>query len=82
MYKIRIVDADDDETAETLGDLHRLTFFDGALVPQFDSGRGGSPTTMMMQSPSLASYRPRMRGIAGISAGSESCSGTGGGDFN
>lgn len=38
MYRIRIVDADDDETAETLGELHRLTFFDGAAVPQFESG--------------------------------------------
>jgi GNAT superfamily N-acetyltransferase len=38
MYRIRIVDADDDETAETLGDLHRLTFLDGAAVPQFESG--------------------------------------------
>jgi GNAT superfamily N-acetyltransferase len=38
MYRIRIVDADDDETSETLGDLHRLTFFDGAAVPQFEWG--------------------------------------------
>lgn len=38
MYRIRIVDADDDETAETLGELHRLTFFDRAAVPQFESG--------------------------------------------
>lgn len=38
MYRIRIVDADDDETAETLGELHRLTFFDGAAVPQFEAG--------------------------------------------
>lgn len=38
MYRIRIVDADDDETSETLGDLHRLTFFDGAAMPQFELG--------------------------------------------
>lgn len=38
MYRIRIVDADDDETAEILGDLHRLTFFGGAAMPQFDLG--------------------------------------------
>lgn len=38
MYRIRIVDPDDDETAELLGDLHRLTFFDGASMPQFDLG--------------------------------------------
>ncbi len=38
MYRIRIVDADDDDVAETLADLHRLTFFDGASVPQFEFG--------------------------------------------
>jgi GNAT superfamily N-acetyltransferase len=38
MYRIRIVDADDDDVAETLADLHRLTFFDGASVPQFELG--------------------------------------------
>ena len=38
MYRIRIVDADDDDVAETLTDLHRLTFFDGASVPQFEFG--------------------------------------------
>lgn len=38
MYRIRIVDADDDETAEILGDLHRLTFFGGATMPQFELG--------------------------------------------
>jgi GNAT superfamily N-acetyltransferase len=38
MYSICIVDADDDEIAETLGDLHRLTFFNGASLPQFEMG--------------------------------------------
>ncbi|KYG98456.1 GNAT family N-acetyltransferase [Bradyrhizobium sp. DOA1] len=38
MYRIRTVDADDDETAEILGDLHRLTFFNGAAMPQFGLG--------------------------------------------
>src|SRR5258705_112046 len=38
MYRIREVDAHDDEIAETLADLHRLTFFDGAAVPEFDWG--------------------------------------------
>lgn len=38
MYRIRTVDADDDETAEILGDLHRLTFLDGAAMPQFGLG--------------------------------------------
>jgi GNAT superfamily N-acetyltransferase len=38
MYRIRIADADDDETVEILVDLHRLTFFGGASLPQFESG--------------------------------------------
>ena len=38
MYRIRIADADDDDVAEILADLHRLTFFDGASVPQFEFG--------------------------------------------
>ena len=38
MYRIRTVDADDDATAEVLGDLHRLTFLDGAAMPQFGLG--------------------------------------------
>jgi len=38
MYRIREVDAHDDEIAEALADLHRLTFFDGAAVPEFDWG--------------------------------------------
>jgi GNAT superfamily N-acetyltransferase len=38
MYRIREVDGQDEEISDTLGDLHRLTFFDGARVPQFDHG--------------------------------------------
>jgi hypothetical protein len=38
MYRIREVDGQDDEIADTLADLHRLTFFDGAPVPAFDKG--------------------------------------------
>ena len=38
MYSIRAVDGDDDEIAEILGDLHQLTFFDSAAVPEFGSG--------------------------------------------
>jgi GNAT superfamily N-acetyltransferase len=38
MYRIRAVDVDDDEIAETLTDLHRMTFFDSAAVPQFAWG--------------------------------------------
>ena len=38
MYRIREVDAQDDEIADALADLHRLTFFDGAAIPEFDWG--------------------------------------------
>lgn len=38
MYKIRMVDAFEDDVADTLADLHRLTFFDAATIPQFDLG--------------------------------------------
>src|SRR5216683_368224 len=38
MYRIREVDGQDDEIGDTLGELHRLTFFDGARVPEFDHG--------------------------------------------
>ena len=38
MYRIREVDGLDDEIAETLAELHKLTFFDSAPVPRFDHG--------------------------------------------
>jgi hypothetical protein len=38
MYRIREVDGQDDETAEMLADLHRLTFFNSAPMPEFDQG--------------------------------------------
>lgn len=38
MYRIRMVDAADDDVADTLADLHRMTFFDAATMPQFDLG--------------------------------------------
>jgi GNAT superfamily N-acetyltransferase len=38
MYRIREVDGEDDEIADMLTDLHRLTFFDGAPIPEFDRG--------------------------------------------
>ncbi|QQN62814.1 GNAT family N-acetyltransferase [Bradyrhizobium diazoefficiens] len=38
MYRIRIVDAFEDDVADTLADLHRLTFFDAATMPRFDLG--------------------------------------------
>lgn len=38
MYKIRIVDASDDDVADTLADLHQSTFFGAAAMPRFDLG--------------------------------------------
>lgn len=38
MYRIREVDGQDDEISDTLTELHRLTFFDAAPVPEFDHG--------------------------------------------
>ena len=38
MYRIREVDGRDDEIADALADLHRLTFFGGASIPEFDWG--------------------------------------------
>jgi len=38
LYRIREVDAQDDEIADTLAELHCLTFFDGAPIPDFDWG--------------------------------------------
>jgi GNAT superfamily N-acetyltransferase len=37
-YWIREVDGRDDEVADILTELHRLTFFSGASVPSFDGG--------------------------------------------
>jgi GNAT superfamily N-acetyltransferase len=37
-YRVREVDGQDDEIADTLADLHRLTFFNGADLPDFDWG--------------------------------------------
>jgi GNAT superfamily N-acetyltransferase len=38
VHRIREVDGHDEEVADTLADLHRLTFFDGAPIPNFDWG--------------------------------------------
>jgi GNAT superfamily N-acetyltransferase len=37
-YRVREVDGHDEEIFDTLKDLHRLTFFDGAVIPAFDQG--------------------------------------------
>jgi GNAT superfamily N-acetyltransferase len=38
VYRVREADAQDDEVADILTELHRLTFFDGAPIPDFDWG--------------------------------------------
>jgi len=38
MYRIRIVDGQDENISDTLEELHRLTFFDSAPVPDFELG--------------------------------------------
>jgi GNAT superfamily N-acetyltransferase len=38
MYRIREVNGHEDEIADTLAELHHLTFFTGAPVPDFDQG--------------------------------------------
>lgn len=38
MYRIRNVDAFDDDVADALSDLHQLTFLDSAVMPKFESG--------------------------------------------
>lgn len=38
MYRIRAVDGGDDDIADTLAELHRLTFVGAASVPKFDRG--------------------------------------------
>ena len=38
IYRIREVDSRDDEVADVLTELHRLTFFSVASIPPFDGG--------------------------------------------
>lgn len=38
MYRIRQIDGRDDEAMDTSAELHRLTFFDSAPIPEFDRG--------------------------------------------
>jgi GNAT superfamily N-acetyltransferase len=38
LYRIREVNGQEEEIADILAELHRLTFFDGAPVPSFDRG--------------------------------------------
>jgi hypothetical protein len=38
MYRIREADVHDDDIADTLTELHQLTFFDTAPVPKLDQG--------------------------------------------
>jgi GNAT superfamily N-acetyltransferase len=58
MYRIREVDGDDDDIADTLAELHSLIFFHRAPVPAFDQGhwwlafRGTAPVAFAGMVPS------------------------------
>ena len=59
MYRICEVDGFDDDVADLLGDLHRLTFFENAPMPEFDVGHwwlvfcdNGSPVAFAGLAPS------------------------------
>ena len=39
MYRIRAVDGQDEDVADTLAEIHGLTFFGAAAVPDFDQGQ-------------------------------------------
>jgi hypothetical protein len=81
MYKIRIVEASDDDILDTLADLHRSTFFDAAAMPQFELGawwlayHGGEAVAFAGVIPST-----HIRNGA-TSRGSACCDGIGSGDF-
>jgi len=57
MYRISEVDGHDD-TSRMLADLHRLTFFDGASIPEFDRVIGGSLFSRPCRSPLPGSFCP------------------------
>ena len=82
MYKIRIVDASDDDVVDTLADLHRLTFFDAAAMPQFELERGGWPITAMMRSLLPASSVDACSKRRLLLQGRRAADGIGGGDFS
>jgi Acetyltransferase (GNAT) family len=62
MYRIREVDGQDDDIADTLAELHRLTFFDGAPIPEFDQGHWW-----------LAFHEALPVGFAGVIASTHAC---------
>ena len=37
-YRVREVDGQEDDVADALAELHRLTFFESAPIPAFDCG--------------------------------------------
>jgi GNAT superfamily N-acetyltransferase len=39
MYRIRAVDGQDEDVADILADIHRLTFLETAAIPNFDHGQ-------------------------------------------
>ena len=68
-YRIREVDAEDEDIANTLAELHRLTFFDSACIPEFDGGTGGWRFMRTSRLPLRAWCRQRAPAMQDISAG-------------
>ena len=66
MYRIREVDGHDDDVADTLADLHRLTFFNGASIPEFDQGHWWLAFLRPCRSPLPGSFRPRVPAMQDI----------------
>lgn len=62
VYSIREVDGEEEETSDTLRDLHRLTFFESAPLPSFDGGHwwlafhGPSPVGFAGMVPSTRAF--------------------------
>jgi len=82
MYRIRMIDASDDDVADTLAELHRLTFFDTAAMPEFDLGAWWLAYQGDQAVTSAGACRPVTHGISATSPGSESCRGIGAGGFS
>lgn len=62
MYRIRAVDGHDEDAADTLAEVHRLTFLDAAAIPDFEQGhwwlayRGGTPVGFAGVIPSVRAH--------------------------
>jgi hypothetical protein len=69
MYRIREVDGHDDEIADTLADLHRLTFLAVLPFPSSIGDIGGSRITTRYRLRSPDSFRQHAHTMRDISVG-------------